>query len=144
MPKSTSSCNSILALIYNATLWANVAINATSSPITDIYVSLHTANPGASGTQATSEATFTNYDRVAVARSTSGWTAPSAGATANVAAIEFPQCGVTGNTITYAMTGRDASGAGLPFHYGALNASIAVSDQIQPRFAAGAVTITET
>lgn len=32
MPKSTSASNSILALVYNATAWANVADNASASP----------------------------------------------------------------------------------------------------------------
>lgn len=144
MPKSTSICNSLLALLYNATAWANIADNAASSPLANIYVALHTASLTPTSTQATSETAYTNYARVAVARTTSGWAAPSGGATSNVAAIEFAQCGVTGATITTGSTGKDPSGAGIVFHYGDLNASIIVSNQIQPRFAAGAVTLTET
>lgn len=144
MPKSLSLCNSILALLYNATAIADVAENDSSSPMTNTYVSLHTASLSASSTQASNETAFTNYARQAVPRSTSGWTAPSGGATENVAAIEFPQCGVTGATITTGAVGKDVSGAGIVWHFGDLNASIAVSNQIQPRFPAGAVTITET
>ncbi len=146
MPKSTSACNSILALLYNATTWANIAVNATSSPITSIYMALHTASLSVASTQATSETAYTNYTRIATDRDTGsdGWTAPSGGATENVGAIEFPQCGVTGATIVAASAGKDSSGAGIVFHYGYLNAPIAVSNQIQPRFPAGAVTITET
>lgn len=144
MPKSTSICNSILALLYNATAWANIADNATASPATNVYMSLHTASLTGASVQTTSETAYTNYARVAVARTTGGWTAPASGATSNVAAIEAPQCGVTGATITTASTGKDASGGGIVFHYGDLNAPIAVSNQIQPRFPIGAVTITET
>lgn len=144
MAKSTTSSNSILALLYNATTWSNIAINATSSPITDVYCALHTAPVSAGGSQNEDEATYTNYARVAVARTTSGWTAPSSGATSNTAAIEFAQCGVTGNTITDVSIGKSSSGATEYFHTGALSASIAVSNQIQPRFAAGALTITES
>lgn len=144
MPKSTSICNSLLALLYNATAWANIADNASSSPATQIRMALHTASLTGASTQATSETVYTNYARVDVARTTGGWSAPASGATANVAAVEFAQCGVTGATITTASTGKDASGAGIVFHYGDLNASIAVSNQIQPRFAASAITITET
>jgi hypothetical protein len=133
-----------LALLYNATAWANIADNASVSPATNIYMALHTASLTAAGNQSTSETAYTNYARVATARTTSGWSAPASGATDNVAAIEFPQCGVTGATITTASTGKDSSGAGIIFHYGDLNASIAVSNQIQPRFPIGAVTITET
>ena len=43
MPKSTATCNSIVNLMYRATAWANVADNASSSPLTNTYVSLHTA-----------------------------------------------------------------------------------------------------
>lgn len=142
MPKSTASSNAIMALIYNATTWANVAINATTSPITDIYIALSTASGAVGDTMSTNEATYTNYARQSVVRSTSGWTAPSGGATSNVAQITFPQCGVTGNTITSAKTGT-ATGASTVLHYGDLNASIIVSNLIQPVFAIGAVTITE-
>jgi hypothetical protein len=145
MPKSTSVCNSILALIYNATPWANVADNAASSPLTAIAMALATASYSGASTLATNETVYTNYLRKEdVARSTSGWTAPAAGATSNVAAIEFAQCGASGATITSAATGKTGGGAAIPFHYGDLNSPIAVSNQIQPRFAIGAVTITET
>jgi len=145
MPKSTSASNSILALIYNATAWANIADNAASSPITSIYIAAHTSSPGASGGQATNETAYTNYARVATARSTggTGWAAPSAGATLNNGLIQLPQCGVTGATLTHVSTGRDSAGAGLIFHYGALNSSLAVSNLIQPQFAASALTVTE-
>jgi len=144
MPKSTSASNSILALVYNATAWANVADNASASPLTSVSVALATASYSGASTLASNEATYTNYARQDVARTTGGWDAPSAGATANAAAIEFPQCGASGNTITSAATGKTGGGAAIPFHYGDLNASIAVSNQIQPRFAIGAVTITES
>ena len=143
MPKSTTTCNNLLGLFYNATAIANIADNAASSPITTVSVALATASYSASSTMSSNETAYTNYARQTVARTAGGWAAPSAGATSNVAAIEFPQCGVTGATITSACTGKGA-GASDIFHYGDLNASIAVSNQIQPRFAAGAVTITET
>lgn len=144
MPKSTSVCNSILALILNATPWANIADNAVTAPMTNTQMALHTASLTAAATQNTSETAYTNYARRPVVRSTSGWTAPAAGASSNVAAIDFASCGVTGATITTASLGRDASGAGLIFYYGDLNAPIAVSNAIQPRFAIGAVTIAES
>ena len=145
MPKGTTTCNSILALMYNATAWANVADNAASGPLTNTYVRLATASYSAGNNGSTNETAYTNYaGGIAVARTTGGWTAPASGATSNVAAVEFPQCGVTGATITSACTTTAASGSTALWHYGDLNASIAVSNQIQPRFAAGAITITET
>lgn len=143
MPKSTSTCNSIINLMYRATAWANVADNASSSPFTNTYVSLHTGDPGTGNNQTTNETSYTNYARQAVARST-GWDAASGGATANAATISFPQCGVTGATLTYTAIGTTLASAGTVWHYGALNASLAVSSGITPQFAAGALTITES
>lgn len=142
MPKSTASSNAIMALIYNATPWANVADNASASPITAIYIALATASGAVADTMSTNEATYTNYVRQSATRSVAGWTAPSGGAVSNVAQITYPQCGVTGNTITSAKTGV-ATGASAVLHYGDLNAPIIVSNLIQPVFAIGAITITE-
>jgi hypothetical protein len=143
MPKSTPTCNSIVNLIYRATAWAKVADNAASSPLTNIYVAFHTGNlTAATNSQAENETAYTNYVRVAVARST-GWGAAASGATSNVAAISFAQCGVTGATLSHVSTGVGSSGATAVLHYGALNASLAVSSGITPQFAIGALTITE-
>ena len=144
MPKSTPTCNSIVNLMYRATAWANVADNAASSPFTNTYVGLYTAAlTAATNSQTENETAYTNYARQAVARST-GWDAASGGATANSALIQFPQCGASGATLTYVATGTAVSGTGTVWHYGALNASLAVSSGITPQFAAGALTITES
>jgi hypothetical protein len=130
-------------LLYRSTAFANVADNAASSPFTNVYVSLHTANLTAgTGTQTDQETAYTNYARQAVARST-GWGAAASGATSNAATISFPQCGVTGATLTHCATGTAVSGAGTVWHYGALNSSLAVSSGITPQFAALALTVTE-
>ena len=144
MPKSTSTSNNILALIFNATAWADIAENDTSSPNTNLYVSLHTADPGVGNNQTTSETAYTNNTRVAVARTTGGWTAPSSGATSNAALIQFPQCGASGATLTYVAIGTASSGAGTVLYAGALNASLAVSNLIQPQFAIAALSVTES
>lgn len=143
MAKSTATCNSILNLMYRATAWANVADNAAASPLTNTYVGLYTGDPGTGNNQTTNETAYTNYARQAVARST-GWDAASGGATANAATISFPQCGVTGATLTYVAVGTTLAAAGNVWHQGALNSSLAVSSGITPQFAAGALTITET
>ena len=54
--------------MFNATTFANYAINATASPETNISTSLNTADPGAGGTMATSEISYTTYARVSLAR----------------------------------------------------------------------------
>ncbi len=143
MPKSTSVCNSVLALIFNGTAWADFAENDATTPATDLYVSLHTADPGVGGSQLTNEIAYTNYARVAVARTAGGWTV--SGATSeNAALIQFAQCGVTGGTATHAAIGKASSGAGLVLYAGALNSSLAIANLIQPQFAAGDLTATES
>lgn len=144
MPKSTATCNSILALIFNATAWADIAANDGSGPLTDLYLSLHTSDPGVGNNQTTNETAYTNYARVAVVRTTSGWTAPSGGATSNAALVQFAQCGVTGATLTHVAIGTASSGAGTVLYAGELSASLAVSNGIQPQFAIGALDVTES
>ena len=143
MPKSTSYSSSLIGLLFNAAAIANIADNAAASPLTDLYLSLHTASPGIGGSQLTNETAYTNYARVAVVRTTSGWVAPSGGATSNAALVQFAQCGVTGATITHVGIGTASSGAGLMLYAGALNSSLAVANLIQPQFAISALTVTE-
>ena len=64
----------LLELIFNGTTIANIADNAASSPATNLYVSLHTADPGEGGDQSSSETSYGSYARVAVARTSGGWT----------------------------------------------------------------------
>lgn len=143
MPKSTSTCNNILALIFNATTWADIAENDTSSPLANLYLSLHTADPGVGNDQQTNETAYTNYVRVAVSRDTGGWDAPAAAATANAALIQFAQCGASGATLTHVAIGTASTGAGTVLYAGALSSSLAVANGIQPQFAAGALDVTE-
>jgi hypothetical protein len=144
MPKSTLTCNAILALIFNATAWADIAENDSSSPLGNLYLSLHTADPGVGNNQTTNETAYTNYVRVAVVRTTSGWSVPSSGGTSNAALVQFAQCGVSGATLTHVAIGTAASGAGTVLYAGALNASLAVANGIQPQFAAGDLDVSET
>ena len=143
MPKSTTFSNDLSALLFNATAIANIADNAASSPLTVLYVSLHTATPGIGGAQTTNETAYTNYVRVSVNRNSGGWTV-SAGVTNNAALIQFAQCGVTGATVTHVAIGTASSGTGKVLYAGTLNSSLAVANGIQPQFAASGLTVTET
>ena len=146
MPKSTDACNKILNLMYRAAAWANVADNAAASPLTNVYVALHTATlTAATNSQAENEVAYTNYARQAVARST-GWSAGSGGATNNAALLQFPQSGATGATLAAVSTGTTVSGATPVWHYGTLNSPITIgaSASITPQFLAGALQITES
>ena len=134
--------NGLLSLIFENANYANVG-DATglrgSSTAGVFYISLHTADPGEGGSQNTTESAYTNYARVSVARSTAGWSVAS-GVADNDAAITFPQCGVSGSTITDFGIGSDSTGAGNLFLKGA--SALVVSANITPQFAAGALDIT--
>jgi hypothetical protein len=143
MAKSVTTCNNLLKLIFNATAWANMADNAATSPYTNLYVGLYTADPGTGNNQTTNETTYTNYTRIAVVRTSSGWTVATNTAV-NAALIQFPQCGATGATLTYVAIGTNSTGAGNVLYSGALNSSLAVASGIQPQFNASALTVTET
>jgi hypothetical protein len=133
--------NAILALYFENTNAANIG-DATglrgSTTAGSLFISLHTADPGETGDQTTSESAYTNYARVAVARSTAGWTTAS-GVTDNDAAITFPACGVTGSTITHFGIGSATSGAGTRDLNG--TASLVVSNGVTPAFAIGALDV---
>ncbi len=102
----------------------------------------HTADPGESGTQATSEATYTSYARVSVARTTGGMTAASAGSTSPVANVDFPACTGGTNTITYASIGVAVSGATKLLYSGTVTPNIAVTNGVTPRLNTSS-TVTE-
>jgi len=131
MSKSDAHENAWLKLVYNATAWANIADNAASSPITNIYVSLHTADPGETGTQATNEVTYTSYARVAVARTTGGWTV-TANSVSPVAAITFPAGTGGSGTATHFATGIASSGATTILHKGTVTPNIITGNGITP------------
>jgi len=143
MPKSTITCNNLLKLIFNAIAWANVADNAATAPLTNLYVSLHTADPGVGNSQLTNEVAYTNYLRIAVVRTNVGWTVATNTAI-NAALAQFAQSGVTGATATHVAIGTAASGAGNVLYAGALSATLTIANLIQPQFAPGALVVTET
>lgn len=134
MPMSGVFANDLLAFIFNQT--------ALPSFTTPLYISLHTADPSA-GNQTTSEATFTSYARVAVAATSGGFTIAT-NTMSNTAAITFPQATGGSNVITNVGIGTASSGAGVLLYAGALTSSLTVTNNIQPQFAIGALTITQT
>ncbi len=139
--------SALLSLIFENANVANVGDGTGlrgSSTAGSLYVALHTADPGEAGDQTTSEAAYTNYARVAVARSTAGWSVTGTAPTtvANDAAVTFPLCGASGATCTYFSVGVASAGASMILWSGALTASLAVSTGVTPAFAISALTAT--
>jgi hypothetical protein len=125
MSISETTENALLNLIFSATLWANYAQNASSSPETNIVVGLHTADPLDAGTMSTSEAGYTNYARQNVLRST-GWSTSTAGSVSPAANIDFPSSGAAGTTVTHWSTGKSGGGAAPILFSGAVSPTIAI------------------
>ena len=135
--------NLMLLHYFNNATHPNVGDAAgllASAAAGSIYVSLHTADPGEAGDQTTSEATYTGYARVAVARSSAGFTVSGSNAS-NAAAVAFGACTAGTNTITYFGIGSATSGAGNLYASGALSASLAVSAGITPSVAIGELDV---
>lgn len=145
MSKSNTFENDLLQLIFNNVDIADVGDAGglqNSATAGSLYIAFHTADPGEAGTATTSETAYTNYARQAVARSVVGWTV-SGNSVTNAAQISFPECGVTGATLTYFSITTAVSGATKILYSGALSTPLAVSELITPLFAAGALTVTE-
>ena len=142
MSKGDTFENDWLKLIFNATAIANIADNAAASPLTNLYVSLHTADPGEAGNQTTNETAYTGYARATVARTSGGWTV-TANSVSPVANIDFGQCTASpGAAITHAAIGTALSGTGKILYSGALTPNITMAVGVIPRIPTTS-TITE-
>jgi len=142
MSKSNVFENDLLDLIFNGTAIPNLADNAATSPLTELYVALHTADPGESGDQSTSEAAYSGYARVAVARNGTGWVV--SGNVVNPAAnIDFPEwAGGSTSDITHFSIGVASSGATGILYKGALASAITMGAGVTPGLSTG-TSITE-
>jgi len=144
MSKSNALENAWLLLLFNNTNIANVG-DATglrgSSSAGNLYVSLHTADPGEAGDQTTNETSYTSYARVAVARSGAGWTV-TGNSVSPASTIAFPACTGGTATITHVGIGTAASGSGVLLYKGALSPNIAVSSGVTPQVTTSS-TVTE-
>lgn len=144
MSASNDFENDLLLLIFNNTNIANIG-DATgvrgSTGAGSLYVALHTADPGETGKQNTSETSYTGYARVAVARSGAGWTV-STNTVSNAATITFGTSTVGTPTITHFSVGYESSGATKMIVSGALTSSQVINLGGVNTFAAGALTAT--
>jgi hypothetical protein len=133
MTKSNATETDILAKIFTAT-----AIPWDAAGNLEIH--LHTADPGEAGITTTSEATYTSYALVTVARTTGGWTV-TGNTCANDNLIQFPQCTGGSNVLTHVSI--SPSGSTQILYSGALNASLTVTNGIQPQFVTSALSAVE-
>ena len=139
MSKSNALENSVLLLFFNGTSIANIADNTATSPATTITIALHTGDPGEAGDQTTSEATYTSYARVTVARTSGGWTV-TGNSVSPVATIAFPAGTGGSGTVTHWSAGTGV--ADNLMYSGTVTPNIVTGNGITPQLTT-ASTITE-
>ena len=139
MSKSDTTENDFIKAVFAGTdpSWRATAGQA------NLYLALHSSDPGEAGIQTTNEVVYTGYGRVPVVRSGSGWTV-SGDHASNTALAQFPVCAGGSVVATHVSIGLGDTGAGGQILYsGALNDPLAISNLIQPQFAIGALVVTE-
>ena len=135
MSKSNAFENAWLQMVFQNATIANIG-DATglrgSTTAGQLFFSLHTADPGEVGTQATSEVSYTGYARVGVARSGAGFTVTD-NSVSPAANIDFPACTAGTATATHFSVGVASSGAALVLYKGAISPTIAIAANVTPR-----------
>jgi hypothetical protein len=143
--KTTTFSSDFLKLILNAVAIANIADNASSSPLTNIYIGLHTSDPGVSGNQTTNEISYTGYARVAVSRSSGSpaWTVTSNAISPNSAVTFGAMTAGAGGTATHVGIGTASSSTGKLLWSGAISPTISCVNGVTPQLTT-ASAVTET
>ncbi len=104
--------NDLLKLLFAGTPIANIADNAATSPLSQLVLALHTADPGATGLQSTNELVYTGYGRGAALRQLSAWTIVN-NVISPAGRIEFGKMtGGTEQLATHLSIGTASSGGG--------------------------------
>lgn len=133
----------LLNLIFHGDNVANIADNAATSPLTSLWLALHTATVGEAGNQTTNEASYGAYARVAVARSSAASGFKVTGSTVYLGSNkDFPAATSGSASCTYFSVGTASSGTGKVLYWGAISPTISVSTGVTPRLTTG-TNITE-
>jgi hypothetical protein len=136
--KGSTFDNDILKLILNGQAIAGIADNAASGALTQLYLALHGADPGAGGSQNTVEAAYPGYSRIGIPRTASGFTVSGATATLTAPVI-FPACTTwaSSETEVFATVGTAASGPGKILYRGPITPNLTVSSGVSPQLTTG-------
>lgn len=136
--KGTTFQNDLLKLIFNNVGIATIGDATGLVPSTaagSLFASLHTADPS-TGNQSTSEISYTGYARVAIARTTGGFTVSGNTATFVAAATFGAMTAGTGGTVTHGALGAATSGTGKVLYAGAVTPNLSVTTGVTPQLAA--------
>lgn len=146
MSKSNTFENDYLKLVFN-----NVAISLIgdtaglqpSAAAGNLYLALHTADPGEASDQIINETAYTGYARLAIPRSSAGFTVTN-NAVRLVNNADFGNCTASpGAALTHFSIGTSSSGAGKALWTGTLTPNITMQVGVTPRIANTADIVTE-
>lgn len=122
--------NDILRLYFLGASIPNVADNAAVSPFTAHTIALHTADPGAGGSQSTNETAYGGYGRQTISRDTAGWVV-TGNSVSPAVDVDFALCtGSPGAPITHWSVSR---GSGVIDYSGPLVTPITMEAGKIPR-----------
>lgn len=145
MSKSNDFENGYLQMVFQNVTLAGIgdATGLRGSVVPgNLFLTLHTADPGEAGTAITNETAYTGYARQAVVRSNSGWTV-TANSVSPVNNVDFPECtGAAGAAVTHFGVVSSAAGTGLLLYKGTLTPNITMAVGVIPRIK-NTTTITE-
>jgi hypothetical protein len=134
----------LLKLMFQNIAWAFIGDASGLQPSGapgSYYISLHTADPTETGDQTSGEANYQGYARQLVVRSAGGFTV-SGDTVSNAGAVTFPKCTLGSNTASYFGIGTSINGPGHLVAVGDILTPLAISANITPSFAIGALQAT--
>jgi hypothetical protein len=141
--KGSTYANALLKLNLQGVGIPSIADNTTSTPATVLCVALHTADPGAGGTQTSNEAAYPGYARLAVPRNATGWTVT--GTTANPTNnLTFSAAASGAETETWFSVaiptgGATCTGALVIMYRGSITPPLTVTGGVSPQLTIGTV-----
>jgi hypothetical protein len=150
MSKSDAFETALLNLMFNNSNIANIG-DATgvrgSTTAGQLFLSLHTSDPGEAGTQSTNEITtgaYQNYVRVGVNRASGAGGFTITGNSVSPASnVDFATAGAgsTGATVTHFGIGASSSGTGTLLYKGTVSPNIVIANGVAARLTtASAIT----
>lgn len=146
MSKADTYENDYMKLVFNNVAIAGIGDASGLQPSAiagSLYLALHTADPGEAGNQTTNETAYTGYARLAVARSSAGFTV-SANTVNLTANADFGVCtAAPGATLTHFSIGTAATGVGKILYSGTLSPNIIMNVGVQPRITTAPNLVTE-
>jgi len=138
MSKSDTFENDWMLLLFNNTTIANIG-DATglrgSTTAGTFWISLHTADPGETGTAVTNETAYTGYARQSVNRASgAGGFTVTGNSVSPASNVDFPECTASpGGAITHFGIVNTSSGAGKLLYKGTLTPNITMAVGVAPR-----------